>query len=682
MKITKKITSIVLALLLAVSAFAGLAITANAAPAYSYDKPASATLKIHKGDIDQVGDGTTQVGDNATNKVIGNTNTLTGTELDEPADFKALTKVQAQFAIYYVGNEKTPVPTNVDKTQYTPKGTVKTDKTTGIATFTADGTDNPLGLYYVEEVNFPDMVTYQTTAPFFVYLPMTGQNVKDTSTTSASYTGMTWLATVDVYPKNLTTLGGATLTKTINNKNVADITADDKVTQYPEFTIYDITTTQPTEGEGNVLDYTGVPVVAGNIVIGTAYATYTVNADDRYATATVAQKNGTIAVDGLPVGRYRFVETKPAIVDGKTLPIATYQDFTISIGQNVDVVTADISDSATADGAVAFGTVTKTADDNATYSFTVNNSTEPTVTKEVTKADGAKTNGDGGSFNIGDNVVWTITPDVPTDIANYQKFEITDNVDSRLDFVYADGGAAADAVVVKLDGTEVTTGFTKTVTGRAIKVEITDFAALIGKTLTIEITTKINSSADADAQINNKATLDYTNEYGHTGSDDSLEPYVYTGAFKIEKVDAADSTKMLANVEFTLTDSTGAAVNVTYDNAKKIYVVDKTSNSNTVKTEADGTIYVKGLKYATGTNAYKLTETKTNNGYQLLSAPVDITVAYGTGTNAVTVKNVKQPDLPLTGGMGTILFTVAGLALIGGGAFFFIRSRKTRKEEI
>ena len=44
MKITKKITSIVLALLLAVSAFAGLAITANAA-----DLPnGNVTLVIHK----------------------------------------------------------------------------------------------------------------------------------------------------------------------------------------------------------------------------------------------------------------------------------------------------------------------------------------------------------------------------------------------------------------------------------------------------------------------------------------------------------------------------------------------------------------------------------------------------------------------------------------------------------
>lgn len=669
MKITKKITSIVLALLLAVSAFAGLAITANAAPTFSTTKPTSATLNIHKGDIDHVGDDSTQT--SGDNKVIGNINTLTGTELDAPANFKALTKVQAQFAIYYVGNEKTPVPTTVNKDSYDPKGTVTTDKTTGIATFTADGTTNPLGLYYVEEVNFPDMVTYKTAAPFFVYLPMTAQNVKGDD---ASNNGTKWLSTVDVYPKNLTTLGGATLKKTINNKNVADITDDDKVTQYPEFTIYDITTTNPTAGEDGVLDYTGVPVVASDIAIGSEYAAYTVNADDRYATATVAQKNGVIAVDGLPVGTYRFVETTPAIVDGKTLPIATYQDFTIAIGKNVDVVTAD-SDS--------FGTITvATGDDVANYTKEVNNSTEPTVTKEVTKADGTtKTTSDGGSFNIGDNVVWTITPDIPSDIAKYQKFEITDNVDSRLDFVYADGGSAADAVVVKLDGAEVTTGFTKTVTDRAVKVAINDFTALIGKTLTIEITTKINASAVADEQIENQAKLNYTNEYGHTGSDDSEKPYVYTGAFKIVKEDSADASKKLENVEFELILAAGAgsAVNVRKE-SDGVYVVDPTSSSNKVVTNSNGEIYVKGLAY--GTDAYQLTETKTNNGYQLLSAPVDITVANGTGTNAVTVKNVKQPDLPLTGGMGTILFTVAGLALIGGSAFFFIRSRKSRKEEI
>lgn len=529
------------------------------------------------------------------------------------------------------------------------------------------------------------MVTYKTATPFFVYLPMTAQNVTDTDTTSASYTGTTWLATVDVYPKNLTTLGGATLTKTINNKNVAEITDGDNVTQYPEFTIYDITNTSPTADEGGVLNYTNVPVVAANIVIGTDYATYTVNTADntanRYATATVAQKNGKIAVDGLPVGTYRFVETRPAIVDGKTLPIATYQDFTITIGKNVDVVTANVADGATADGA-PFGAITKTTDDNATYSFTVNNSTEPTVKKEVTKADGTtKTTGDGGSFNIGDNVVWTITPDVPTDIANYKQFEITDNVDSSLDFVYADGGSAADAVVVKLNGTVVTTGFTKTVNGRTVKVVINDFAALRGNTLTIDITTKINSSAAADAQINNKATLNYKNEYGHTGSDDSEAPYVYTGAFKIEKVDKANHNTKLDGVEFTLSDAQGNALTVTGTAGNYTICKSETEGAtSTVITDANGVIYVKGLAY--GDRAYKLTETKTKNGYQLLTAPVDITVANGTGNTPVTVENVKQPYLPLTGGMGTILFTVAGLALIGGGAFFFIRSRKTRKEEI
>lgn len=77
MKITKKITSIVLALLLAVSAFAGLAITANAA-----DLPDSVTLTIHKYAIDENDNKNTYIG-NDTSNTTGDTKTdVTGTALD------------------------------------------------------------------------------------------------------------------------------------------------------------------------------------------------------------------------------------------------------------------------------------------------------------------------------------------------------------------------------------------------------------------------------------------------------------------------------------------------------------------------------------------------------------------------------------------------------------------------
>lgn len=623
MKITKKITSIVLALLLAVSAFAGLAITASAV-----DVPTSATLTIHKYDLDET---------TATQSRIGNTSGLTGTTADgSGASGKPLAGVE--FTIYYQGGLGTAVPETPDTSTATKAA--KTTGTDGTAVFTIDGTTLPVGLYYVVETNKPAKVTTKAD-PFYVYLPMTVQNVGDNS-------GKAWNSDVHVYPKNLTTLGGATLTKKINN---ALITADTTLVVPPKFKLVEYN--DSTEGTAIA---TGIEAKAGYNAVTKADGL-----DAKYDTVVIAQKDGVIAVDGLPVGTYAFIETDAAqVVAGKNLPVdSTPRVFTVSQGYNVDVTTTEAN----------FGTIVKiTAGDNGTYSFTMDNSSEPTVSKAVDKR----------NAQIGENVTWTITPVVPADIATYQKYVVTDQIVDELDI------KDASAVTVTATGATLTkdTDYTIDVTNKLVTVDFTATgrAALATATeLKIAIVTQINSSAVADQAIKNKAELEYQNSFQtESKKTPSNEPETTTGAFKIEKVDKADSTKKLDGVAFTLTDNNGVAVGVTYDATNKIYVVDPTSDSNTVVTANGGIILVKGLAYKT----YTLTETKTNNGYQLLTAPVNIPVAKGSGDTAVIIENVKQPELPLTGGMGTILFSVAGIALIGGAVFFFIRSRKTRREEI
>ena len=623
MKITKKITSIVLALLLAVSAFAGLAITANAV-----DVPTSATLTIHKYDLDET---------TANQSRIGNTSGLTGTTADgSGANGKPLAGVE--FTIYYQGGLGTAVPETPDTSTAT-KAT-KTTGANGTAVFTIDGTTLPVGLYYVVETNKPAKVTTKAT-PFYVYLPMTVQNVGDNS-------GTAWNSDVHVYPKNLTTLGGATLTKKINN---ALITADTTLVVPPKFKLVEYN--DSTEGTAIA---TGIEAKASYNAVTKADGL-----DAKYDTVVIAQKDGVIAVDGLPVGTYAFIETDAAqVVEGKNLPVdSTPRVFTVSQGYNVDVTTTEAN----------FGTIVKiTAGDNGTYSFTMDNSSEPTVSKAVDKT----------NAQIGENVTWTITPVVPADIATYQKYVVTDQIVDQLDI------KDASAVTVTATGATLTkdNDYTITVVNKLVTVDFTETgraALATAKELKITIVTQINSSAVADQAIKNKAELEYQNSFQtESKKTPSNEPETTTGAFKIEKVDKADDTKKLDGVAFTLTDNNGVAVGVTYDDTNKIYVVDPTSNSNTVVTANGGIILVKGLAYKT----YTLTETKTNNGYQLLTAPVNIPVAKGSGDTAVIIENVKQPELPLTGGMGTILFSVAGIALIGGAVFFFIRSRKTRKEEI
>lgn len=640
MKITKKITSIVLALLLAVSAFAGLAITANAA-----DLPDSVTLTIHKYAIDENDNKNTYIG-NDTSNTTGDTKTdVTGTALDGVVFSYVRVCGLNEAAANNITVSGVNAASNYYQTTYnstvTDAFTDLYETTNGTTTLTLND-QSKYGLYLVVEKSAPASVT-EKSVPFFVYLP----------TTSAD--GQSFKSKVDVYPKNLITLGGATLEKTVNNKN---LTADNFATplvQYPEFQLKD--------SEGTVIaTIEAKPGSTANVVTATT---------GKYATAVVTQKDGKIAVDGLPEGIYTFTESKAAIVTGTTeLPKCPDKSFTITKGTNIDVVT----DTTSAD----FGKITKQNDNDgktvADFEIKVDNSSEPTIDKTVDKA----------TATIGENVVWTLTPVVPDDIATYKVYRITDQIDNALDIA----GPAAVKIQLSDDGTTYTdyTAVAATVVDKLVTVDFAGhFNDLVGKQLKITITTKINDNAVVDTDIENTGRLDYTNQYNHTNFSEDTDK-TKTGGAKVFKYDAADKTKALENVEFALykNDATTAIkVKETVDGTKGDYTVDP-NGSATIKTDINGNVVIRGLEYTATAGTYKLRETKAAPGYQLPTADFDLTVDATTFESVLATNeypNVKQPELPLTGGMGTTLIYVAGIALIGVGAFFFIRSRKSKKEE-
>lgn len=76
----------------------------------------------------------------------------------------------------------------------------------------------------------------------------------------------------------------------------------------------------------------------------------------------------------------------------------------------------------------------------------------------------------------------------------------------------------------------------------------------------------------------------------------------------------------------------------------------------------DGTFEVTGLAYG----AYQLIETKPPTGYAENRTPRDFTVGLGTYADetVITIENNKV-TIPQTGGIGTIIFVIAGLAIMG-----------------
>ena len=132
----------------------------------------------------------------------------------------------------------------------------------------------------------------------------------------------------------------------------------------------------------------------------------------------------------------------------------------------------------------------------------------------------------------------------------------------------------------------------------------------------------------------------------------------------------------------------------------------KKADATTFIPNAQGHVVVKGLEDDT----YSLTETATDKGYILLKEAVKIVIitkengaceqcgaklltAAGTvngkagsmtdGNAIVPLTVVNNPgfDLPKTGGYGTWMFTIGGVALLGAAAFIVAKSRKHKSEQ-
>ena len=100
-------------------------------------------------------------------------------------------------------------------------------------------------------------------------------------------------------------------------------------------------------------------------------------------------------------------------------------------------------------------------------------------------------------------------------------------------------------------------------------------------------------------------------------------------------------------------------------------------------TDENGLIIIRGLDKD---KTYTLTETETNDGYNLLDGDVTLTLVEDKSADIPTdatfaqVQNNKGTVLPGTGGIGTTIFYILGSALvIGCGIVLISRKRMNNK---
>lgn len=184
--------------------------------------------------------------------------------------------------------------------------------------------------------------------------------------------------------------------------------------------------------------------------------------------------------------------------------------------------------------------------------------------------------------------------------------------------------------------------------------------------------------------------------------------HVYTYGIDVLK-QFSDGKGNVQNVKFLLHNDTDD-VYVVADLKDGVYyakgVAAKKADATTFIPNSSGHIVIKGLE----DDAYSLTEIATDKGYILLQNAIELVIktsengqceecgaklltasatvngkdATMTDGNAIvplTVINNPGFDLPKTGGYGTWMFTIGGVALLGAAAFIVIRSRKHKNEQ-
>ena len=341
------------------------------------------------------------------------------------------------------------------------------------------------------------------------------------------------------------------------------------------------------------------------------------------------------------------------------------------------------------------------------------------------------------SVTVGQEVEWTITANVPSDIATYTKFDIIDELDQRLSYVFdplqindsaiVKGLDADDEVVVTLTPT---TDYTVDVTDASsstkekILISLTkDGIAKLAATeniakLSISFKTTVNGNyvTDEDGNndpnniIKNDATIEFENDSTTETETITTPPTeVETGEIVIDKK-ASDGESNLTGAEFQLAptsddanaetffkvllDETGTYIvailaegDEGYDSAYN-WVIRPHATSGLGYVEDDATFYAasfEGLQtHSVGENnvktwhSYWVVETKAPNGYNLLGSPVEVTFDSELENCVLTetVINKKGFTLPNTGGVGAILLVVSGIVLIGLAVILTMNNKK------
>ena len=226
------------------------------------------------------------------------------------------------------------------------------------------------------------------------------------------------------------------------------------------------------------------------------------------------------------------------------------------------------------------------------------------------------------------------------------------------------------------------------VVDNAFKLDLTDLVNKDNTNANLQITAEYVAIATS-LEINNNA---YPTVVGHDynvdkdGKDITTKITSFSGKISLVKVDAKNAQTKLAGAEFVIVKKVDNKDKYALLDANNKFTGEWTTDKNAaskIVTDANGEAKAEGFDKD---DTYFVEEVKAPQGYALNSTQYEIkwntqiqAEAVQEGTTESAIPNTTLAQLPFTGGMGTTMFTVLGVAIMAIASALYFASKKTAK---